>query len=59
MTQSNPRKIVQNGSSLAVNIPPAILEDIGLEKGDRVVIESDGQQAVIEQVRINRAPTDE
>lgn len=47
---SNPRKIVQNGSSLAINVPPKVLEEMGLEKGDRVVIEADSDQAVVEQV---------
>lgn len=58
MEQSNPRKIVQNGSSLAVNIPPALLADVGLEKGDRVVLESDGDTIEVEQVQIRRVSDD-
>jgi len=53
--KSNPRKIVQNGSSLAVNIPPAILDELDLEQGDRVVIEADSEQAVLEEVEWTKA----
>jgi len=56
--QSNPRKIVSNGSSLAVNVPPRLLEDVGLDKGDRVVLESDGDTISMEAVVIRRE-TDE
>lgn len=50
VVQSNPRKIVQTGSSLAVTIPPEVLDEMGLEQGDRVVIEADTEQAVVEAV---------
>jgi len=54
-TTSNPRKIVKNGSSLAINLPPAVLEELDLEKGDRVVIQADSEQAVIEEVEWTKA----
>lgn len=55
VVQSNPRKIVQNGSSLAVNIPPGVLDEMGLEQGDRVVIEADSEQAILEAVEWTKA----
>jgi antitoxin component of MazEF toxin-antitoxin module len=55
VVQTNPRKIVQTGSSLAVTIPPEVLDEMDLEKGDRVVIEADTEQAVLEAVEWTKA----
>lgn len=54
-TTSNPRKIYQSGNGLVVSIPKNIRDEMGLEKGDRVVLEADGQVATIEAVEWRRA----
>jgi len=36
--QTNPRKVTQSGGMLVVSLPTDFLEEVGLEKGDRVVL---------------------
>jgi len=45
--QTNPRKITSSGGMTVVSIPTELLEEVGLEKGDRVVLspEADGFRA--------------
>jgi len=40
--QTNPRKLTTSGGMTVVSLPDGFLEEIGLEKGDRVVLEADG-----------------
>ena len=35
---SNPRKITQSGGMVVVSIPTSLLDEVGLQKGDRVVL---------------------
>lgn len=37
--QSNPRKVTTSGGMTVVSLPTGLLEEVGLEKGDRVVLE--------------------
>lgn len=50
--RSNPRKITKQGNSQGITIPVDVLSDAGLERGDRVVVESDGRKLVVEKVRM-------
>jgi antitoxin component of MazEF toxin-antitoxin module len=40
--QTNPRKLTTSGGMTVVSIPTGFLEEAGLKKGDRVVLETDG-----------------
>lgn len=35
---SNPRKITQSGGMVVVSLPTSLLDEVGLQKGDRVVL---------------------
>jgi len=37
--QTNPRKITTSGGMTVVSLPSDLLEETGIEKGDRVVLE--------------------
>ena len=37
--QTNPRKVIQAGNNLAITLPNRKLEEWGIEKGDRYVLE--------------------
>lgn len=37
--QTNPRKVTTSGGMTVVSLPNDLLADVGLEKGDRVVLE--------------------
>jgi antitoxin component of MazEF toxin-antitoxin module len=39
---TNPRKVTSSGGMTVVSLPNGLLDDIGLEKGDRVVLEPYG-----------------
>jgi antitoxin component of MazEF toxin-antitoxin module len=49
--QSNPRKVSKRGNSAHVSLPVELMADVGLELGDRVVIQSDGQTLTIQPVQ--------
>jgi len=35
---TNPRKVTQSGGMTVVSVPTGLLDEVGLEKGDRVVL---------------------
>jgi len=37
--RTNPRKVTTSGGMTVVSIPTDLLDEVGLEKGDRVVLE--------------------
>lgn len=37
--QTNPRKVTTSGGMTVVSLPNSLLNEVGLEKGDRVVLE--------------------
>jgi len=39
---TNPRKVTTSGGMTVVSLPDDLLDEIGLEKGDRVVLRPDG-----------------
>lgn len=39
--QTNPRKITNSGGMTVVSLPEAFLSEVGLERGDRVVLEAE------------------
>jgi len=41
--QTNPRKLTTSGGMTVVSIPTGFLQEAGLQKGDRVVLETDGE----------------
>lgn len=47
---SNPRKIYQSGSSLVVSFPEEVMNELGVEKGDRVAFEAEDGEAVVRPV---------
>jgi len=49
-TQSNPRKLYQSGGAIVVSIPSEIMTELGVEKGDRVVLEADSGSGTIQPV---------
>jgi len=57
-TQSNPRKLYQSGNGTVVSFPKEILEEVGLSKGDRVIMTAEGGQVVLEEAEFRRV-TDE
>lgn len=50
------RPLVRCGNSIGVNIPPALLELVGVTVGDEAEIRVDGDRLVIVLVRPRRRP---
>jgi antitoxin component of MazEF toxin-antitoxin module len=48
--QTNPRKVTTSGGMTVVSLPTSLLEEVGLEKGDRVVLEPRDQGFLAQKV---------
>jgi antitoxin component of MazEF toxin-antitoxin module len=57
-SQSNPRKLYQSGNGTVVSFPQEILDEVGLQKGDRVLMKVEGGQIILEKAQFRRV-TDE
>jgi antitoxin component of MazEF toxin-antitoxin module len=40
--KTNPRKVTTSGGMTVISLPRELLEETGIQKGDRVVLEADG-----------------
>jgi len=48
--QTNPRKVTTSGGMTVVSLPTDLLDEVGLEKGDRVVLSPTDTGFVAEKV---------
>jgi len=53
--QSNPRKLYQSGNGTVVGLTQEVLQEAGLEKGDRVVLTANDGEITVEPVEWRRA----
>jgi antitoxin component of MazEF toxin-antitoxin module len=50
------RRVISQGHSLMVTIPPAVIDELAIRKGDPVEIGTDGGRMIVEKVRRARDP---
>jgi len=56
MTEPKTRKVYDHSGSTVVSLPPGVLEETNLSLGDRVLVEAEDGQVVVNKARIGRAP---
>ena len=56
MTGSKTRKVYDHSGSTVVSLPADVLEEANLSLGDRVLVEAEDGQVVVNKARIGRAP---
>jgi antitoxin component of MazEF toxin-antitoxin module len=50
------RRVISQGHSLMVTIPPAVIEELSIRRGDPIEIGTDGGRMIVEKVRRSRDP---
>jgi len=50
------RRVIAQGHSLMVTIPPVVIEELAIRRGDPVEIGTDGKRMIVEKIRRTREP---